>query len=515
MIVKTVGKKEAKVRRLLEILIGLATWTLFLSPVWLGLLAPKVMILYITFLTVWWCYLAIRHTVGTIISYRKYQRELKKDWAQECEKLDFSALPDKKTLPPSLQGTKHFVLIPVVNEPDGVLLGCIGSLVSQAYPLNRVMLVFTAEEKFAEDTISRIKNLLADNIEKFEEVLFETHPAGIPGEAVGVAGANRDWGARKAIGHLEKTGQNLRNYIFTTFDSDSQLHHQFLARLTHLYLTTDRRDNHFYSTAIHLFNNNIWEVPMMMRIEANAVTLGSMSDWGVTHRDLKETFSCYSVSLQTLIDADFWDVKLGVDDTIFYWRAFTVRNGDFNGIEHYIPYSADAVQAETYWRSHVSMYRQLRRWGWGAISVPLSLTEFLKNKKIPAAKKLLWTIKHVETRIMFLSLVFLMTFGITIVTLVNRDSQQINLIYSLPNVLSTLLTGTMLLILPLTILRLKIVKPWPQNWNILRKFFSLLEGPLVILNLFTYSLIPWVDAQTRMMLGMRMKNLYHTPKIRN
>ncbi len=515
MIAQLVGKRESKVRRLLEILIGLATWSLFLSPVWLGLLAPKIMIFYITFLTVFWCYMAVRHTIGAILGYSKYKKEIIRDWADECEKLDFKTLPDKATLPPSLKETKHFVLIPAVNEPDKVLLGSIASLISQAYPIDRVTLIFTIEEKFAETTIPRIKTLLASNIDKFEEVLFEIHPAGIPGEAIGVAGANRAWGAKKAVEHMEAAGKNLRNYIFTTFDADSQLHHQFLARLTHLYLTTDRRDNHFYSTAMHLFNNNIWDVPMMMRIEANAVTLGSLSDWGVTNRSVKDTFSCYSVSLQTLLDADFWDVKLGVDDTIFYWRAFIARDGDFSGVEHYIPYSADAVQAETYWRSHVSMYLQLRRWGWGAISVPLSLTEFLKNRKIPLKKKILWTIKHLEMRVVFLSLVFLMTFGITIVTLVNRDSQQINLIYSLPSVLSVVLTATMVLILPLTILRLKIVKPWPQNWSILKKLLSLMEGPLVVINLFTYSLIPWVDAQTRMMLGMKMKNLYHTPKIRS
>jgi hypothetical protein len=161
------------------------------------------------------------------------------------------------------------------------------------------------------------------------------------------------------------------------------------------------------------------------------------------------------------------------------------------------------------------MYLQLRRWGWGAISVPLSITEFLKNKKIPLGKKLSWTMAHIQRRVVFLTLVFLMTFGISIVTLVNRDAQQISLIYSLPDILSVLLTVALIFLVPISVYRTKIVKPWPKEWSFFRKALTFLEGPLVIINLFTFSLIPWIDAQTRMMLGKKMQNQYHTPKVRN
>jgi hypothetical protein len=54
----------------------------------------------------------------------------------------------------------------------------------------------------------------------------------------------------------------------------------------------------------------------------------------------------------------------------------------------------------------------------------------------------------------------------------------------------------------------------PKDWPFWRKMFILLEGPMVVVNLFTYSFVPFVEAQTRMMLGKRMKDLYHTPKVR-
>ncbi|KKT82967.1 MAG: hypothetical protein UW82_C0051G0011, partial [candidate division WWE3 bacterium GW2011_GWC2_44_9] len=46
-----------------------------------------------------------------------------------------------------------------------------------------------------------------------------------------------------------------------------------------------------------------------------------------------------------------------------------------------------------------------------------------------------------------------------------------------------------------------------------RKIIFLLEGPLVVINLLTFSFFPFLDAQTRMMFGKKMKDLYFTPKM--
>ena len=313
---------------------------------------------------------------------------------------------------------------------------------------------------------------------------------------------------------MRNSGENLRNYIFSTIDADHVLNEQYIARLTHLYLTTDNRDYHYFSTAVHLFNNNLWRVPAMMRIEANAVTLGSLSDWSVSNREFKDTFSSYSSSLQTLIDADFWDVTLGVDDTIFYWRAFFARNGNFDGVPHYIPYSADAVEGKNFVDSHIRLYRQLLRWGWGAIDFPLSVKEFLKNDKIATTKKIKWVIKHIEKRVILINIVFLITFGFGMVTLVNPYVKQSNFAYSLPNLMSIILTITLIFLIPGTYFRHKFTKPIPKNWSLWRRFLVLLEGPLIILNLLTFSFFPWIEAQTRMMFGKKLKDLYHTPKVR-
>jgi cellulose synthase/poly-beta-1,6-N-acetylglucosamine synthase-like glycosyltransferase len=510
-------KNDKLIQRIFEIVPGFLAWTVILSPVWLGLIYPRAVVYFLTFLTLYWSYLAIINTVGLIIGYRRHAKEMKQDWLAKCSELDFSQLPDKKTLPPSLEETRHFVLIPCVNEPYEVLKESFTAYLEQTYPTERVILVYTVEEKYAKQTKENIKKIVLPHLDRFEEILIFIHPAGIPGEAKGVGGANRTWGASHAVAYLEQKEKEIRNYIFSTFDADHIPDKQYLARLTHLYLSTDRRDNHFYSTSLHLFNNNHWRVPSMPRIEANFVTLGTLSSrsvpWGLSTLT-KDTFAAYSCSLQTLIDADYWDVQLGVDDTIFFWRAYLVRDGDFKLADHYIPYSADAVEGKNYWEAHKSLYKQLLRWGWGALEVPLSIKIFIKNKNIPLSKKVLWVYYHFKNRVIKFNIVFLLTFGFAILTMVNPAVKQSSFAYSLPDAMSWILTFTLAFLIPPTYYRARLTPPMPREWSIFRKVAMNLEGLLVMANLLTFSFFPFIDAQTRMMFGKRMKDLYHTPKVR-
>lgn len=509
-----VEKYDRFIHRALEISLGVTTWAFLSSPVWLGILYPQAMVYLLTFLTVYWSYLAFRHSIGLFVGYRKYREEIATDWYLQCQKLDFSELPDKETLPPTLNDIRHMILVPVVSEPDDVLKDSIDSIFAQTFPLNQIVLVFTAEERWAVDTIDRIKKIIGDRESKLHKLMFFVHPAGIPGEAIGDGGANRAWGCSHAVEQLKEDGENLRYYTFNNMDSDHVLNRQYIARFTHLYLTTDKRDNHFYSSAVALFDNNLWRVPFMMRIEANSTTVGVISDWSVSKGKVRKTFSAFSVSLKTLMDANYFDVALGADDTIFFWRAFFARSGEFDGIPHYIPYSADAVEGETYMDSFKSLYKQLLRWGWGVVDFPLSVKGFMKDKDIRTSKKVGWMMRHFKERIFLVNSVFLITFGFGIVTLVNPLVKQSSFAYSLPNIMSTILTLTLVFMVPGTFFKRKFSAPPPKEWSRIRKLATYLESPLIMLNLLTFSFLPWLQAQTMMLFGKRFKNLYHTVKVR-
>ena len=255
----------------------------------------------------------------------------------------------------------------------------------------------------------------------------------------------------------------------------------------------------------------------MMRIEATFVTLGTLSSRsiprGVSHLT-QDTFAAYSSSLITLIDADFWDVQLGIDDTIYFWRAFFARDGDFSMATHFVPYSADAVEGKNFLESHKSLYKQLLRWGWGVLEVPVSLKGFIKNKNIPFWKKTLWVYDHLKTRVVMINTVFLLTFGFALLTLANPDVKQSNFAYSVPDTMSLILTFALLFFIPPLYYRNKLAPPKPAEWPWWKKVLGDLESVFIIVNLLTFSFFPFVEAHTRMMLGKKMKDLYHTPKFR-
>jgi hypothetical protein len=116
--------------------------------------------------------------------------------------------------------------------------------------------------------------------------------------------------------------------------------------------------------------------------------------------------------------------------------------------------------------------------------------------------------------VILINIVFLITFGFGLVTLVNPLVKQSSFAYSLPDIMSVILALTLVFLLPGTFYRIKLVKPVPADWPFWKKAITFLEGPLIMMNLLTYSFFPWIHAQTKMLFGKKMKDLYHTPKVR-
>ncbi|MBU1104815.1 glycosyltransferase family 2 protein [Patescibacteria group bacterium] len=494
-------KKEAVLQRVLQTVPGILTWAVLTSPLWLGYKFPLAVIFLVTFLCFFWVYRAFVHTIGSYIGYKRYKKEVATDWSSLCRKL------------PSVEKMRHLILIPAVNESYEVLKNTLGGIVKSDFPKSQIIIALTCEERGAKEVKQRIETLKKEFNTKLPEILFYTHPAGIAGEAIGAAAANRTWGGRHAVAELKKRGENITNYIFTTYDADAKIHPKFLSRLTYAFLTDPKNQDRFYQTAVFLYDNNIWDVPPMMRIQSNSVTMAILSAWIVEPQRM-QTFSAYSISLNTLIEADFWDVTLGVDDTTFFWRAYLAKDGNFSGKGLFVPVYSDAVQGSNWLASHKSQYKQLVRWGWGVVVFPLAIKGFLKNRRIPVLRKLFQTYYMVETYTLWITITFLVSFGIFILYAVNPIAKQNPLAYSIPKITSTVLTFAIVLLIPNTIIKELLVTKKPANWPWWKKAWSFFESPLVIINLLTYSFIPYIHAETKYMLGKKMKDLYFTEKVR-
>lgn len=498
MLKKLIEKHDRKVQRALEIIPGALTWAVLLSPIWLGKIAPAAVAFFLTFLAIFWVYRALLHLVGALIGYRRYQRELAIDWFGRVSGLW------------GFEHLRHLVIIPAVNESKEVLEGTFASLAAQKYPREKTFLALTVEEKNAPRLLEEIGQLAKKYEGRIPAIWTFVHPQGLPGEAVGAA-ANRTWAAKRSLEKIRELNLDIEDFLVTTLDADMRLHPQFLARLAYAFLTDPNRSDRFFQTAVYLFDNNLWEVPPMMRIQANSITLAVLSSW-VVEPDRKDTWSCYSIPLPTLIEAGYWDVALGVDDTPFYWRAFFKKGGRFSGHHFYVPVYADAVQDKGVIKTHVSQYKQLLRWGWGVITFPIAMKGFL-TQKIPLGVKLAKLYHLLEQYAVWRTVTFLITFGFLLLFMTNPQVRQTAMGNRLPQIIGVILTSAFVLLLPLTLLRAKITSPMPESWPLWKKILGWLEGPLVILNLLTYSFIPYLDAETRLMFGRRLE-FWATPKVR-
>lgn len=490
-------------RKALEIIPGVITWLFILSPLIVTLLGvPQILVFYIAFLTVFWAYRGIKFLYGLVVGYQRYNHDIKTDFMK--------LIKDEKAA--EFEKLKFIHICPVVREDLEVLRPTIDTYAKSDIGPEKISIVFAFEEKYAAEGLERYQALKAEYGDKFKEFIYFIHPANISGEVSGVKGANINWAARNFVKLAEARGEDIHDYLLITCDSDQRIHPKYLSAITYKYLTVDDPDRKYYSTAIHTFNNNLWRVPSLIRIQSTTLTLALIHGW-VTSKKTKDSFSSYVVNLATVREIGYWDPTVGIDDTTFYWNGVVRFKGDFWGEEVYIPTYNDAVENETHVKTYKSYYKQQLRWGWGIIVFPTTMAATILHKEIPFNKKLgiIWAL--IDHQILYLTVVYLITFGLPILGLINKQYLYSAASYNLPTLMSYLLTGLLFLNIPIIYLRRKIM-PIPKGWPWWRYVLDIAETALITVNMLTFTFIPYIQAQTAMMFGREFKKkFYATEKV--
>jgi len=361
--------------------------------------------------------------------------------------------------------------------------------------------------------------------ERFNSMQYYVHPAGIPGEIAGVKGGNINWATRSYVEELEEKGEDLGEYLLITCDSDLRPHPKYLSAVTYKYLTVEEPKMRFYTSALHTFNNNIWRVAPIIRSQSAMLTLVILHDWVIEKTKrffwsdeevyVRDSFSSYIVNLQTLKDLQFWDPEIANDDTAFFWNALARTKGKFKSQEVYIPTYNDAVENKNLWESHKSFYKQQHRWGWGIITLPISAAAMIEDKEFPLKRKFMLFQRMFETQIWYLTIVFVLTFGLKIMGWLNPEYQFSAISHNLPKLLSYIFTFITLTNIPIVFARRQITKV-PEGWKWWRHLLDFAETVLITVNMLTFGFIPYLQAMTEMMLGRTdsNRNFYITEKVK-
>lgn len=503
-------------RRVFEMIPGVTLWVFLLLPFIFALLRLKTaFVIYLIFVVVYWFFRAIKFVIGVYIGVQRMEKSVAEDWVGKIKKLKN----------PRADKLRYIYLCPVYGEEFDILDSSFADWAKSDIGVEKIDVVMAMEEKKSEMQIENFKKLKEKYGKKFGSMNYFVHPFGIPGEIVGVKGGNINYATRNYVKKLEEEGKDLRDYLLVTCDSDLRPHAKYLSSVTYEYLTVENPEYTFFTSAVHTFNNNIWSVPSLIRVFSNTTTLAVLYTW-VFERSVKsifskeeyftrDTFSSYIVNLQTLKNMEFWDPEIPNDDTAFYWNSMVRTKGNFKGQEVYVPTYNDAVENKDFKSTHVAFYKQQYRWGWGKIPLPITMSVILRKGSGVTTFKKTQMFKSVIDQMWQFSVVFLLSFGVFIVTLLDPTYKYTAFAYNLPNVISYVLTVAMLTNIWIVILRRK-VTPIPKNWPWWRNILDMLETYLISINMLTFNFIPQVQAITEMMLGKGKfkRNFYITEKVR-
>lgn len=365
-------------RRLLEILPGGLTWLTLASPFPLSFYYPNLVAMFVIIYDLYWLFRSVGLVTNTIAAYRLMRRDLNINWRSRIDR----DLP--KTRPGSPNDIYHVVLVVHYKESRELLAQSIRSYVETQYPKQRLWLILASEQRAGHQAIEIFNQLKKEFGGYFSQFIQTIHPDQLPGE-IRCKSANATWGGRQIKKMLDRQGIDYRQVIIHNFDADTRVYPMYFDYVTYQYLTTPVNQPTSYQP-IHIYSNNIWDVPMVMRIVAQSSTLIFMYNTLRPHRF--HHFSSRSDVFQTIVDINYWAVDAIPEDSRQYYDSYFYYSGRLVVQPLYIPLKMDAVLAEGYWRTVQNQYRQLRRWAWGISDFPYVVNRAIADRTIPWWRKL-------------------------------------------------------------------------------------------------------------------------------
>jgi cellulose synthase/poly-beta-1,6-N-acetylglucosamine synthase-like glycosyltransferase len=502
-------KAERRLYRLFEILPGLLAWLTFALVVVLSFKAPVLMAFFIIAFDVYWLVKTIYLSLHLRISYRKLKDNLRINWLKKLELLPTTEYKNKEIR--SWEEIYHLVLLPIYKENYAVISTSLEAILKSNYPKSKMIVALCYEERAGqetEETINKIKEAYEGTFFRFTTI---KHPADLEGELPG-KGSNTNYGVgivKKEI--IDSLAINYDQILVSNFDVDTVCYPEYFAILTYTFVTTENALRASYQP-VPLYVNNIWEAPSFARVVAFAATF-----WHTIKQEKSETattFSSHSMPFRALIDVDLWQKNMVSEDSRIFWQCFLRYDGDYRVVPLYYPVSMDANVAGSNWQTLKNVYKQQRRWAYGAENVPYFLFGFWKNKLIPRAKKWYYGFIVAEGNHSWATnAVLLFALGWLPVIVGGQAFNQTVLSFNLPYLTRWILTLSTFGLISSAILSITLLPPRPIKYGKMKYLWMLIQWILFPATTIFLGAIPAIDAQTRLMLGKYM-GFWVTPKTR-
>ncbi len=484
---KWMHRHPLRTKRFLEILPGTVSWFLILFPVWGSFVIPNVVAYYIIAFSVYWFYRSMTTAATAILGYFKMKSFQLYDWMG-----DVANFSDWKKI-------HHIIIIPTYKEPVSTLERTLDKLGEQTYPTDHLHIMLAFEDREGDEARQKAKTLIAKYKTRFGHLWATYHPD-LPGEVKGKS-SNTSWAAKEAKRILiDEEKMNIDYVTITSEDADALLPPQYFACLTYHFLDSPTRYTTIWQGILQ-FYNNIWKVPLFVRVFSSSASVMLLST--VTRKDRLINFSTYTASLKMIDSIGYWDTDVIPEDWRLFFKAFFALQGKVSVEPLFLPIMADAAEAEGTWKTYSNQYEQVKRWAWGVSDTPYVVSRWVMAEDVPFWEKTIRVIRVLEDHFLWPVNWFAITIGALLPPFLNKEFSRTIIGKTLPQVTSGILTLCLLALLVMIVLNFKLRprKEGASKFSLFRVIFESLEFVTLPVVGFFFTALPGIDAHTRLMLG--------------
>lgn len=403
----------------------------------------------------------------------------------------------------------HLVVIAAYNESYEVIQPTLEALLQSTYDTKKIIIAFAYEERGGEDIKSTVERLKREYGHRFQAFIPIMHPEGLPDELVG-KGPNITYAAQQMESWIEEQGIDDNDVIVTTLDCDNKPHPTYFDYLSYEFIVHENR-KHLSYQPIALYFGNIWDAPAPMRVIAIGNTFWTIVSSMRPH--MLRNFAAHSQPLEALKEMNYWSKRSIVEDGHQFWRSYFYFGGNYSVIPLHVPVYQDAVLADTFKKTLVAQFKQLRRWGYGASDVPyVAVRLFTKKRNVPFFDGLGKFFRLVDSHTSLATIAILVALGGWVPLLINPDASQSIAAHKLPEIISYLQRGAMIGLFITILLSLRLLPPRPDRYTRRRSVAMVLQWLLMPITAIGYSAVSSLTAQTHLLLGKYLDKFDVTDK---
>lgn len=525
-------------RRFLEILPGTITWLVIISPFVLSFIRPVWVAVFVIFFDFYWLLKSLNMGGHLLSGYLHMRRDQRINWLDRIERLrDFDAyfnqtkskyeevltpfskrklalellelreLESRKGEIIDYQSIYQAVMLAVYKEPAEILEKSIDSVAEGSYPNEKIIIILAMEERAGEKALAMAHKLKEKYSKIFNDFLIFVHPAEIVGEIKG-KGSNLYHAGHEFQKYCDQNQIAYDRVIVHAFDSDTRVSKQYMACVTYKYIINPERIHRTYQP-IPLYSNNIWHVPAINRIIAFGSTFWQMIEATRPYRMVN--FSSQAMSMQTVVDIDFWDRTIVSEDSKQYYRAFFRYGGNHACVPIFTPVYMDAVLADNLIATLKNQYLQKRRWAWGVEHFPYLIKECFLHKEVPLGKRLILIYRIINGHISWSTASLLIAMVGWIPLILNPRFHATVIALNMPTFARNMLVLTWVGLVISAIVSTLLLPPRPKNFGRWKTFVFVISWVLVPVSAIFFGSIPAIDAQTHLMFKKYL-GFWVTPK---